>query len=774
MRFPLIAAGVLASGLFAQVPEQVLTPFPDSDITAFPLYSSLFFASDNNGQLGDDWRVANGGQYVFDAATGSASLQVEFISGLDAADRLFFTLTFDTVVPGGATPVLSYVQPSALASAGGPLDPSTWTYFANLDGTMTGAGRYEGLVADIDPKDVAQVGDGASLRNEGKGLSSWLEAFVSQQPPGCHVSSRVDIELFLNLGTPEIQCVDNLMTEDRGLWLNIPGFDNHWRIETGATMVENADGSMVMSGEAVNVGDPSLRLCFEATGSGRVDPTDPNYPPAGSPKIDSFFTNNNFDINQGGRSDVSGWRYYENLDGVFTGKGALDGAELTFTRRGPSAQFGVGANLRTQKVGLSAWIDVTIVQQPTTGTHIQHFTAGDFNIEVNNCVLCPSNLTVGQDFRGIWINGDLYRFLNGGEFRENMDGTATLRATVALKDDFSQRFCIDVEFSNAVLPGASSHPPAGSPKTNSLVNNNLFSNGGPIDLDTWRYYENFTGTFTGKGSLEGAELSVSRRGEAFQIGAGANLKEVSLGASGWFDVHVVSQPNSGQHLSYLNGDFNFNLDLTCVALCPPELFSNSGPHALKTVTKDCFEFHGDCIENLAAVQFGQKLITSQNPLDLRDGYFTPVDHDTVQICPPQCLAAGTYDVTLIGVNGSSHTLQVQLDRPTTPVLSLPTSAPVSTPFSVFVHIGDQPSDAFPFLVISPINSPSQFLPIFDFDIGGNFSNFMVLGAMGECVEFSFGGVPALVQGHPLFFQGGAFSKHVPLPMPTSMVCTIQF
>ncbi|MEM7482290.1 MAG: hypothetical protein AAF481_14025, partial [Acidobacteriota bacterium] len=55
----------------------------------------------------------------------------------------------------------------------------------------------------------------------------------------------------------------------------------------------------------------------------------------------------------------------------------------------------------------------------------------------------------------------------------------------------------------------------------------------------------------------------------FQVGAGANNKNVAFGASGWFDWNVTSQPTAGPKLEVTGqGDFNVDLGTDCVPTAP--------------------------------------------------------------------------------------------------------------------------------------------------------------------------------------------------------------
>jgi hypothetical protein len=76
------------------------------------------------------------------------------------------------------------------------------------------------------------------------------------------------------------------------------------------------------------------------------------------------------------------------------------------------------------------------------------------------------------------------------------------------------------------------------------------------------------GTLTGIDSFLGAELTLTRRGPAFQVGLGANGKNTNQGGSGWLDALVLQQPNQGTlGGSSFVGDFNIDLDDDCPQ-CP--------------------------------------------------------------------------------------------------------------------------------------------------------------------------------------------------------------
>lgn len=166
---------------------------------------------------------------------------------------------------------------------------------------------------------------------------------------------------------------------------------------------------------------------------------------------------------------------------------------------------------------------------------------------VTNNLACSNGRAYG--FFGNLLAGRSDFFtLSEARFVEFDDGTARLTARLANEDDSALGFDAVVEFT-----GRTATPPAGSPKA-------------PLcDEDAaatdFYYYPSASGRLTGRGRLTGALISVSRAGEAFQVGTGANLNEPNrFGASGWFDYVIESQPDDGPRLR--NGaplDFNFRL-----------------------------------------------------------------------------------------------------------------------------------------------------------------------------------------------------------------------
>ena len=140
----------------------------------------------------------------------------------------------------------------------------------------------------------------------------------------------------------------------------------------------------------------------------------------------------------------------------------------------------------------------------------------------------------GQDF--IFTGSD-------GSLIEYDDGTAVLSGFARQIDDATSGFNV-----NVLLQGWTLTAPADSPKKE-LFSSAYLDNGGPVDTGTWYYYASFAGTFEGVGQLAGTVLTITQRGPAFQVGVGANNKNLDFGASAWFWAEDA-------HGNRTSGDFN--------------------------------------------------------------------------------------------------------------------------------------------------------------------------------------------------------------------------
>jgi len=163
---------------------------------------------------------------------------------------------------------------------------------------------------------------------------------------------------------------------------------------------------------------------------------------------------------------------------------------------------------------------------------------------------CGSGLGYGF-FAQDWIYGagglnNSYDIQNGS-FVEYTDGTARLTGTVFNLSNTDVRFAIDVTFS-----GRTNNGTGRSGTTCNITPQN-----------DWYFYTTTTGTLTGQGAVAGALINISRDGEPFQVGTGANLNDRwNFGASGWLAYTIVSQPNNAAIQIQNNRRLDINIRLS--------------------------------------------------------------------------------------------------------------------------------------------------------------------------------------------------------------------
>lgn len=126
-------------------------------------------------------------------------------------------------------------------------------------------------------------------------------------------------------------------------------------------------------------------------------------------------------------------------------------------------------------------------------------------------------------------------------FSENGDGTAQLTGIYVDESDPTQGFELVVNLSNGSTDptaGGLPHGPHLELDSDAYVPPAWH----PVDPALWHFYPTFTGTLTGFGGFAGGVINIGRYGPPFQVGYGANGKNIDYGASGWLYYDIVSQP----------------------------------------------------------------------------------------------------------------------------------------------------------------------------------------------------------------------------------------
>lgn len=167
---------------------------------------------------------------------------------------------------------------------------------------------------------------------------------------------------------------------------------------------------------------------------------------------------------------------------------------------------------------------------------------------------------IGYD-SSIRINGiaNDFEFHPAGQLVIFDNDTASLTGMLQSKQDPDLRFLLKMSFTGEMEPADVGYPPVGSPTTDLLAT--AYANlGGPADPGTWRFFTNYTGSLYGIDAMAGAKLTLARTGASFQIGVGANGRNVLNGAFGSFSAHVTAQPTVGNALADTTGDLHLTLD----------------------------------------------------------------------------------------------------------------------------------------------------------------------------------------------------------------------
>jgi hypothetical protein len=559
-------------------PKSVLRTEPavsDPSVTSH-LSSHAFYL----GALGGDWRFVSGGEFE-ETCDGTARL-TGLIARHDLPSQQFFVdLALDTRTNSGevghapaGSPKIELLD-SVYAVNGGPVDPQHYYYYETFTGTLTGLNALNGVQYSIARMGPAfQVGIGANGKNLSWGASAWLQLARIAAPNGSDLPQDLVGDVNLDLGSDDSQCANAAIATpgiggNGGHALHMPGVGTDFVFQPGGQFTELANGTAVLTGLVARASDATQRFLVTANFAGRLDPADPLYPPAGSPKIElaaSAYVQN------GGPVDTDTWHYYTAMTGTLLGQGAYLGAQVTFAPMGPAFQVGLGANGKNLNYGGSGWLSFVTQTNAFNGPTLPPSFGGDFNIDLgddcSNCVTRAgvdnaATYTAGGHalyLPGIWPN---FQLAPGASFQEFDDGHARLVGTAFPPRRPLARFAVDIVFTSRLDVGEIGFAPTGSPKLE-LYPTMYSENGGPIDTATWHYYQATDGFLVGEGLLTGALYQVTRMGPSFQVGLGASGKNLNFGASGWLNLQRLAQPSNGWNLpSFIGGDANLDLSSGC-------------------------------------------------------------------------------------------------------------------------------------------------------------------------------------------------------------------
>ena len=531
--------------------------------------------------LGSDWRFVAGGE-LEETADGSARLTGLIARPGTPNEQFFVDLDFGgRLNPGEALypPPMSpktELKPAMYLANGGPIDPNHYYYYTTMSGSLTGLRGLTGLRYAVTPTGPAmQVGVGANGKNFAWGGSGWLNLNRVSAPANSSFPQSLVGDVNIDLDGDEHACANKADAQagignTGGHALYIPSIGTDFVFQPGGQFTEFPNGTAVLTGLVARASNVSQRFLVTATYTGRVDPADAGYPPPMSPKTE--LAASAYVHNGGAPVDTNTWHYYTETNGTLLGQGAFLGANISFVDFMASFQVGLGANGKNLNYGGSGWLTFTTNAQPQNNSPFQPSFTGDFNLdfgdECSNCVIraavdTQATATAGGHalyLPGIWPN---FQLAPGASFQEFDDGTARLIGTAFPPRRPAARFAVDIVFAARLDLGEAGFAPPGSPKLE-LLPHQYFANGGPIDPETWHYYQATDGFLIGEGLLAGALYQVSPMGPAFQVGLGANGKNLNYGAGGWLNLDRLSAPTNGLNLPlFLVGDANLDLSGGC-------------------------------------------------------------------------------------------------------------------------------------------------------------------------------------------------------------------
>jgi hypothetical protein len=155
------------------------------------------------------------------------------------------------------------------------------------------------------------------------------------------------------------------------------------------------------------------------------------------------------------------------------------------------------------------------------------------------------------DGHAIILDG-IGRFISqpNSRFYEYKDGSALLVGNFLGRLNTTLRACIKYVRKND----------QGLPKKE-LKEEAYSENQGPVKTEFWSYYEFAHGALHFGGDLKGAVIELKQRGPDYQVGYGANGKNISMGGSGWLDYKVVGKVSLLEDRIPLRGVGDINIDL---------------------------------------------------------------------------------------------------------------------------------------------------------------------------------------------------------------------
>lgn len=510
-----------------------------------------------------------------------------------------------------------------------------------------------------------------------------------------------------------------------GFLFNVPGVRDDFVIAGGGQFTQLSDGTARLTGRVFSASSVYSAFLFDIQLSGRVQPGDAGYPPAGAPgallDAGAYVPNGTIDPNT--------FVYYTAATGVLLGSREFDGFNLAVTGSGP-IQVGVGANNRNGALGVTGEFTVVVTHQHQPFPIFPNGTATlsiDLPTDKEFFATHPlpdavrTNLAEGRAMILPGVGGD-YVFVPSGRFTEFDDGHAVATGRLARFYQLDDAWQATLTFGNRIDPGQAGYPPVGSPVLQ-LLPSAYVQNGGIIDPGHWRYYQTVTGTLVGEGLNAGGSITLTNT-VAAQVGGGSNQTNGYVGYYGAFNATVTQQPTS--RTLNITGPAELFCTSAVFAVLPfPELDQPPTTPQLPTLTDQGLVLTGNNFAWTEMFAVGWDLNGGHGPADWQGGYYKVIDNQHIEVHPRPGREPGTYPVAIINPLVFSNSINVDLVAPSTPKLY--TEASVGPYFlaHVYVHCGAVNGPAVSVVTFSLSSVPSVYPGIVDFQIGNAFNDLII-------------------------------------------------
>lgn len=484
------------------------------------------------------------------------------------------------VVPSGPThppvgsPKLELV-PSAYVGQSGPVDPATWRYYTEFEGTLEGRNAMAGAILAVTRSGPAfQIGVGASGKNTRLGASGSIDVTTVAPPDASALPPSLAGEFSFDLSDRcSLSATDGapaaLFPVLAGHALSLPGISQGLVFSAPGRVLERADGTVSLTGIVAHEKNPKKGFYVDIEFSGRVDPGHPQHPPTDDPTLelapDAYVWN-------GGSVDPATWTYFTTISGKLTGFGAWKGAKVGLERRGPPVQLGYGANGTNTGYGIGTWVTAKVSKKPA-GVGWPKKVDGDLDADLRDdrstCAGDPSPTKLAKDPMHVSMilpgfAEDLVQLVPA-RLVERPDGSARFEAILARIADSNRVFFLELELGERIDPGDAGHPPDGSPWTG-LKKKAHQKKSGPAHPSFWSYFGALEGRLSGLGAWQGISIKLIHHGDSPQVGFGASGESKGFGAAVPF-AWIQSQPGGEPAGSFAAlGELRFRLDEDCDAV----------------------------------------------------------------------------------------------------------------------------------------------------------------------------------------------------------------